>query len=70
MNCIIELNYDSEEMASLVFRSTRPDDDGFVRTEIRGKSVVATFKAETLESMRRAIDDFLACVSVAEKSRL
>ena len=70
MRCIIELNYDSEEEASLVFNSTRPDDDNFVRTKIREKTVIATFEAPTVESMRRAIDDFLACVSVAERSRL
>ena len=70
MRCVIELNYDSEEEASIVFNSTRPDDDNFVRTEIMGKTVIATFEAETLESMRRAVDDFLACVSLAERSRL
>ncbi len=70
MHCSIELNYDTEEIAALIFRSTQPDDDDFVRTELRGKTVIATFEAETLESMRRAVDDFLACVSVAERSRL
>ncbi len=70
MHCVIELNYDREDIAAVVFRSTQPDDDEFVRTEIRGKTVIATFETKTLESMRRAMDDFLACASLAEKSRL
>ncbi len=68
MRCVIELNYESEEEAERVFRSTNPDDDRFVTTEIDGKKVIAIFEAETIETMRRAVDDFLACVSVAEKS--
>ncbi len=70
MRCVVELNYESEDMAGLVFNSTKPDDDNFVRTEIRGKTVIATIEAGSLESMRRAVDDFLACVSVAERSRI
>lgn len=70
MRCVVELNYESEDMADLVFNSTKPDDDNFVRTEISGKTVVAIIEAGSLESMRRTVDDFLACASLAERSRI
>ncbi len=70
MECVMELEYGSREMAELVFNSTRPDDDDFVKTELDGNRVVVTIRAETIQSLRRAIDDFLSCAGLAEKAGL
>jgi tRNA threonylcarbamoyladenosine modification (KEOPS) complex Pcc1 subunit len=62
------LEYGSEEEAKAVAEALRPDNEGFVQAEVAGKSIEATVNSDTASSLRHTLDDFLACVKVAEEA--
>lgn len=66
LTLMIEIEYQNEEDAEAVFRSSKPDDDAYVSTRRDGRRVSFSFEAETAGSMRSAMDDVLACVKVSE----
>jgi hypothetical protein len=57
----IRLELDSREEAISVGKALKVDDDEFVFTEIRGRVVTARIRAGSIESARRAADDWMAC---------
>lgn len=66
VQCIIDIEYPSEGVARDVHRSVELDNQGFVRTEVRGNSIHAEAEASSLNSLLHTLDDFLSCMSVAE----
>lgn len=60
------LEYADESSARTVHGSLAPDDDAFCRTRLEGRALVAELQAADAKSLLRAVDDLLACVSVAE----
>ena len=54
-------------IARAIVKATEPENTGWVETTIDKKQVKATIKAKSLGSLREAAEDFMACVSVAEK---
>ena len=64
----LTIEYRNPSDAEAVFRSSKPDDDGYVTTELSGNRVVYHFKAESAGQMRSAMDDVLACVKVSEEA--
>ncbi|MGQ9587940.1 MAG: KEOPS complex subunit Pcc1 [Thermoplasmata archaeon] len=65
--CRLHLDFPSREEAEKVHRSVELDNQGYVRTRIEGKSIVAEIDASSLNSLLHTLDDFLACASVAER---
>ena len=65
----IELHFDfeSEDIANSVIMATGPENKGWVETDVDGRTVRAIIKAPNLGSLREAAEDFMACVSVAER---
>jgi hypothetical protein len=73
MNLSMEINikFDTIEEAGNVGRSLRVDDDDFVETRIEGDTVTAVIRGSTIEGLRRAGDDWMACLTAilnAEKN--
>ena len=66
LRCSLTFEYGSEEEAIAVERALDPDNEGFVRTTVDGSSLRAVVSSERPESLRHTLDDFLACVKVAE----
>ncbi|MDC0527052.1 KEOPS complex subunit Pcc1, partial [Euryarchaeota archaeon] len=62
-----EIVFDSNIIANSVAKSTEPENKGWVETKVVDNKLKATIKAENLGSLREATEDFMACVSVAEK---
>ena len=62
-----EIVFDSNIIANSVAKSTEPENIGWVETKVVDNKLKATIKAENLGSLREATEDFMACVSVAEK---
>ena len=74
MEARIRLSYKNEREAEAVEKAVSPDNVKvpaglFVKTTRRGPKVFTTIECETrLETFMATIDDFLSCVSIAEKA--
>ena len=74
MEAEFTLSYEDEREAEAVVMAVSPDNVGvpsglFIETMRRGREVLTLVRCEMrLETLLATIDDFLRCVSVAEKS--
>ena len=66
-SCEITIEYDSAKKAETVHKSIEVDNFEFVKTKVEGKKLNATIKSNSVSSLIHTLDDYLACVSVAEK---
>jgi hypothetical protein len=66
LRCTMTFVYRSEEEARAVTEALEPDNKGFVETSVREKVLEATARSGTVEGLRHTLDDFLACLRVAE----
>lgn len=57
----------SEEEARVVGGSLSVDDDDWVRTTVEGNVVKAVISSDSVEGLKRAGDDWLACLVAAMK---
>lgn len=62
----VEIEYATEAHAARALGAVHADDDAFVRTQRRQRFLRAEFTAPDARSLLRAVDDFLACVAIAE----
>jgi tRNA threonylcarbamoyladenosine modification (KEOPS) complex Pcc1 subunit len=67
LSCKLSIDFDSIEKAENVFRSIKVDDFSFVSSKIDNKTLESDIKANSISSLLHTIDDYLACVTVAEK---
>jgi len=67
IKCNIIIEYDNENKAKTVIRSTKVDDFDFVKSKIHGNRLESTIKSKSISSLIHTLDDYLACISVAEK---
>jgi len=68
LKCTMSFEYRSEKAAKAVADALEPDNEGFVTTKIEGSVLSAVASADSVESLRHTLDDFLACVRVAEEA--
>lgn len=68
VRCVLELEYGDEADALAVHRALAPDNASFVKAETRGTGVVAEMEAASPMKLLHTVEDYLACVSVAEKA--
>ena len=74
MEAEITLSYEDEREAEAVAKAVSPDNVGvpsglFIKTTRRGEKVLTLVRCEMrLQTFIATIDDFLCCVSVAEKA--
>lgn len=66
VRALLRLRFADEDQARRVEASLRADDDAFAATKRIGADVVLELSAPSLRSLLRALDDALACASVAE----
>lgn len=64
----ITLSFEDAATAQAVARAVSLDDEGYIRTTQRGRTLVATASAEGAMSLLHTLDDYLACISVAERT--
>ncbi|MBS3772883.1 MAG: hypothetical protein KGY55_01635 [Candidatus Thermoplasmatota archaeon] len=67
VECTFTLEYDSAAEAEAVAASLRPDSQGYLDIEVDGYTVTAVAHAKTIPSLLHTVNDFLSCLSVAEK---
>lgn len=67
ISCTLEFDYDSEDEAQAVARAVEVDNEGFVSMVVEGIRITSTVESKSISSLIHTLDDFLACVSVAER---
>jgi len=67
VRCRLEFTYPSKDRAEKVANSLRVDDAPYVRTSVSGRTLTAAMEAESTLSLLHTLEDYLACLSVAEK---
>lgn len=65
--CEIVLEFPSKEHAARVLQAVETDNEGYVHAELHGCGLTTRIEATSLKSLLHTLDDFLACVSVADK---
>ena len=68
LRAVLKFDYSSNKQAKAVADALEPDNEGFVKTNVEGKVLKAVVFAATPESLRHTLDDFLACLKVAEEA--
>ena len=63
--CTITLEFENAEKAKKVLRSIQADDQGFVISKVKGKTLEAVVESKSVASLLHTLDDYLACVSIA-----
>ena len=66
-SCSIIIEFNSKNKAEHVLSSVEVDNLDFVKTEIKDKRIEAKIESNSVSSLLHTLDDYLACVSVAEK---
>ena len=67
VTCTFTLEYDTPGEAKAIAAALQPDSQGYLDIEVDDCIVTAITQAETVPSMLHTINDFLSCLSVAEK---
>ncbi len=58
----LTIEFDSDDEARTIGEALKVDDDEFITTKIEGKIVTARVEANSVNSARRAADDWMACM--------
>jgi len=67
VSCKLNIDFQSNDKAEKVYKSIKVDDFSFVSSKIKDKTLEAEIKADSIASLLHTVDDYLACVTVAEK---
>lgn len=67
LECELVFVYKNRKDAVKVFKSVELDNEGFVEAKVVGNKLVSKIKAKNLSSFTRTLDDYLACIAIAEK---
>jgi len=65
--CKIVIDFDNEKKVKNVLKSIEVDNLRFVKAHIKGKTLEADIESKSVSSLLHTLDDYLACVSIAEK---
>ena len=68
IHCRIELEFDTEKIAANICKAVELDDGNYIESRVEGNMLVAVARSDSLLGLRSTVDDYLACVSVAQKS--
>lgn len=63
--CTLTLEFGSPEQAKKVHLSIQADDQGFVKSTVKGRTLEAIVESTSIASLLHTLDDYLACASVA-----
>lgn len=67
VRCRLVLEYDDERIAEIVYKSVKVDDKDFVKSSLNGRRIIARTEAISINSLLHTLNDYLACISTAEK---
>ncbi len=67
IECTLEFFYEDEKTARTVFDSVDVDNYGYVNAELEDNRIISRIEAKNLQSLLHTLEDYLSCVSIAEK---
>lgn len=67
ISCVLTIKYDDAEKAKKILQSIKVDDVDFVKSNVKDHTLQATINASSVNSILHSLDDYLSCVSIAEK---
>ena len=65
---VVRVEFGSPEVARAVVEALRVDDAQFIRSRLEGSALVAEAEAASPGSLLHTLDDYLACLTAAEKA--
>ncbi|MFO7791816.1 MAG: KEOPS complex subunit Pcc1 [Candidatus Saliniplasma sp.] len=68
ITCKVVLEYNDTKSAELIASSVSPDNEGYIELEVKGTTIECFAGAETPKKLLHTLDDFLACVAIAEEN--
>ncbi len=68
VSCRLEFPYATKRDAELVAKSLTVDDEKeYITTTVEGRTLVAEARADSIKGLLHTLEDYLACLAVAEK---
>lgn len=67
VSCKLIFEYISSEKTEKILRSIKVDDFNFVRSKLNRNRLEVLIESKSVSSLIHTLDDYLACISVAEK---
>ena len=67
ISCNIFIGYSDSIKAKKMLKSIKVDDFEFVKSKVNKNRLEAEITSKSISSLLHTIDDYLACLSVAEK---
>lgn len=67
VRCRLEFRYESGDLATKVLRSVEQENVPYVSARVEGTRLISDAEADSLMSLLHTLDDYLACISVAEE---
>ena len=67
VTCDVVIEYDDVKKTETVLRSIEVDNLGFAKAQTNGRQLETHIESKSISSLLHTLDDYLACVSVAEK---
>ena len=64
----LTFEFDDTDSARAIVAAVAIDDDRYIRTTRRGRILIAEATADGPMSLLHTLDDYLACISVAERT--
>lgn len=65
VKCSLVLEFADQNEAEKVHRSVELDNEGYVRSRVEGRTIIAEMEASSLKSLLHTLDDFLSCAGLA-----
>lgn len=67
ISCNLTFEYGNSKKSDKVLRSLKVDDFDFVKSNLDGSNLEVLINCKSVSSLIHTLDDYLACLSVAEK---
>ena len=67
IHCTLEFFYEDQKKAQNVLKSVDVDNYGFVEAGVEDNRLVSRIEAKNLQSLLHTLEDYLSCISIAEK---
>ncbi|HDM25111.1 hypothetical protein B6U70_02305 [Euryarchaeota archaeon ex4484_162] len=67
INCKLTLEFENEAIAKTIYSSVKIDDHDFIDSTVDKNRIIAKTNSSSVGSILHTLDDYLACISVAEK---
>lgn len=65
--CSLKLEYDSNAKAKKIMSATKVDNYDFVDSKLNKNHIETRIECKSVSSLIHTLDDYLACISIAEK---